>query len=295
MNNITWSRFQDQTGRFKWSLVLLSILLIALVYREQFLDILGIAIGGIDRGYVLLVPPVAAYLMAIRWSRMRRNRKSNQGGWLGFLLVASSFLFAWIGHDRDLLAVWHLAPFIAFVGVFIAALGVRSILVLAPGFVILPFTVPLPGMIRQKLAQPLQAMATEVTSWVLNLLGVDAMRVGNLLEINGVQVAVGEACNGMRLILPLAIVMYAFVFSLPLRAGTRTLLLALCLPVAMACNVIRLVPTALAYGYMPDHASAVHEIGGWIMIPLAIGMLVGLLRLMAWADLSVSRFRLVTA
>ena len=137
-------------------------------------------------------------------------------------------------------------------------------------------------------------MATEVTSFVLQLLGVNAVDTGSLI-INGALVAVGEACNGMRLILPLAIVMYAFVFSLPLRWMTRGVLLFLCIPVALVCNVVRLVPTALAYGYLPEHAVVIHDLGGWLMIPLALLMLVGFLRMLAWMDISVSRYRLVTA
>ena len=294
---IAGARLQVQMLLSRSRPVLAVISLIALVglYWAQISDIMRMAVTGTDRGYVLIVPAVAIYLMVIRRSRLKRGRNEGQGAFIGVLLVVASFWMSWFGHDRDLLAVWQMAPVIALIGLCMTVMGLPRVWALSPGFFILLAFVPIPGGILQKLGQPLQAIATSVTAWLLNLLGVDAVRMGNLIEINGVQVAVGEACNGMRLILPLAVVMYAFVFSLPLRAPTRITLLILCLPVTLFCNVIRLVPTALSYGYLPDQATVVHEIGGWVMIPLAILMLVGLLRLMAWADLSVSRFRLVTA
>ena len=274
--------------------ILMGAIALVVCYSPQLQDIFTMSTRGTDRGYVLLVPLVAVYLAFIRRTRWKIERRT-QACWVGLFFVFISFLMSWYGHDRDLLAVWQMAVVMAFIGLCISAFGLFRIVALAPAFFIIPAIVPMPGGIRQALAQPLQGMATTVTAWVLNLLGVDAVRMGSLIEINGFQVAVGEACNGMRLLLPLAIVMYAFVFSLPLRVGTRALLLGLCLPVALICNVLRLVPTALAYGYFPANAELVHDVGGWLMIPLAIGMLVGCLRLMEWADLSVARFRLATA
>lgn len=72
------------------------------------------------------------------------------------------------------------------------------------------------------------------------------------------------------------------------------LLLLISIPVALVCNVFRLVPSALAYGYLPEFAEMVHDIGGWLMIPLSIGILLLMLRLVEWLDISVSRWRLMT-
>ena len=294
MNRRRSNSLKELLASSRLVVVVISFMALLACYWPQLMDILSMAARGVERGYVLMVPFVAFYLAFIRRSRWKVARRS-RGAFLGVLVVALSFLASWFGHDRDILSLWQMALVIAFIGICIAAMGLPKVLAFGPAFMVLPAFVPIPGGVSQAMAQPLQTMATEVTAWVLSLLGVDAVRMGSLIEINGFQVAVGEACNGMRLLLPLGIVMYAFVFSLPLRVGTRIMLLALCLPVALTCNVIRLVPTALFYGYLPGQAEVVHEIGGWIMIPLAIGMLVGLLRLLEWADISVSRFRLATA
>ena len=165
----------------------------------------------------------------------------------------------------------------------------------APAVLVAFAAVPIPGTLRLALAEPLQNFASGLATAVLDLAGVSAVRTGNTIEINGVLVAVGEACNGMRLLIPLGLVIYTFVFSLPLRPVMRGFLLLSSIPVALLCNVVRLVPTAIAYGYLPSQATLIHDVGGWIMLPAAIFILIGLLRLIEWIDIPVSRWRLVTA
>lgn len=285
---ILGSRTQDW---FQWLGVFVAMVLLGFLYREPLADIISRSRGSVEQGYILMVPAIAAYLVFVRRSRLWGDR-GRRGAFIGPLIVGASFGAAIVGHDRDILVLWHSAPVIAFVGLVVATVGLRRTTLILPGLFILFAIVPLPGVVRQYLAQPLQGFATGVTAFMLDLFGVPAIKTGNLIEINGFPVAVGEACNGMRLVMPLAIVMYAFVFSLPLRPNIRFLLLLLSLPVALVCNVARLVPTAVAYGYFPDVATQVHDVGGWLMIPLAIGLLLGIFRLLEWIDIPVSRFRL---
>jgi len=264
-----------------------------LIYQRPIADIIGLAIQDAERSYVLLVPVLAIYLIWLRRSRLRNIefRVSIWGpiiillGWVGFL----------IGGVNDVVFLWHLGFLVGFLGIAVTFLGSGILTPFSPAILVILSIVPIPGSIRLALAQPLQSFATSVTATILDAVGVPAIQAGNLIEINGVTVAIGEACNGMRLLVPLALVIFTFVFSLPLRTSMRSLLLAASIPIALICNVLRLVPTALAYGYFPSIAEPTHDIGGWIMIPLALFFLIGLLRLVEWLDIPVTRWRLATA
>ena len=263
------------------------------VYQRPIADIVGVAIQDPDRSYVLLVPLLAIYLIWLRRSRLRtiEFRVSIWGpiiillGWVGFL----------IGGVNDVVFLWHLGFLIGFLGIAVTFLSPGILVPFSPAILVFFSIVPIPGSIRLALAQPLQGFATSVTASILDTVGVPAIQAGNLIEINGATVAIGEACNGMRLLVPLALIIFTFVFSLPLRASMRSLLLVASIPITLICNVLRLVPTALAYGYLPNIAERTHDIGGWIMIPLALFFLVGLLRLVEWLDIPVTRWRLATA
>jgi exosortase len=160
-------------------------------------------------------------------------------------------------------------------------------------FLALIFMLPVPGEIRHQLAYPLQEISTGVTHATLELIGISTIKSGNVLVINGEQVAVGEACNGLRMVFALTLVVYAFVFGTPLRPGTRLLVLALSPVIAMTCNVIRLVPTSLIFGYGNLRiAQEFHDWAGWVMLPLAMFMLAGVLRTIRWLDFPVHHFRL---
>jgi exosortase len=283
----------EESFNIRAILCVIASLLVLLLYRNPIADIFDGATRNSENSYVLLVPLLATYLAWLRRSRYRLADFTSSA--IGVSLVAASWFVFILGIRFDIVILWHMASLIAMVGILATLFGKKIFRDFLPAILILFAMVPIPGSIRTWVSLPLQSVASEVTSTILGIVGVSAIRAGNLIEINGTAVAVGEACNGMRLLVPLGIVIYAFVFSLPLKPGIRMILIVSSVPVALGCNILRLVPTALAYGYLPDQAELVHDIGGWMMIPLAIATLLGLLRLVAWLDIPVSRWRLFTA
>jgi exosortase len=128
---------------------------------------------------------------------------------------------------------------------------------------------------------------------MLEFIGVSAIRSGNVIVINGEQVAVGEACNGLRMVFALTLVVYFFAFGTPLKPGTRAFLLIVSPLIAIICNVIRLVPTSLIFGYgNSETAQNFHDLAGWAMLPVAMIMLYGLLRAIRWLEFPVTQLRL---
>jgi len=108
-------------------------------------------------------------------------------------------------------------------------------------------------------------------------------------------VAVAEACNGMRMVFALILVSYAFAFSVPLRNSVRLMVLLLSPVAAIVCNVMRLSPTVILYGNASQEvADNFHDIAGWLMLPVAFMMLMGITRALRWAMVPTYRFTLAT-
>jgi exosortase len=274
----------------------LGILLAASVYafRSGWLDIHVQASKRVDNGYIYLVPFVAGYLAWIRWPRAKFVPPEPSLAGLAFALSAAGC--AWIGEEKDLRIALHLSAVLGVVACFVSLAGLRVLREFAPAFLALLFLMPVPGEVRKWIAAPLQDFATGFTFESLLLLGIAVVREGNVLVINGTQVFVGEACDGMRMVFALALTVFAFVFSVPLRAPARLVLLAASPLIAIVCNVARLVPTAIAYAYRtPEEALQVHDIAGWLMLPLAIVLLLGMIRFMRWLDLPVLTWRFLQA
>jgi exosortase/archaeosortase family protein len=105
-------------------------------------------------------------------------------------------------------------------------------------------------------------------------------------------VAIAEACNGLRMVFALFLVSAAFAFGTPLRTFVRVILILASPISALFCNVVRLVPTVWLYGSDPEFASTFHDVSGWLMLPLAFLVLMGIIRALRWALLPVYRYTL---
>jgi exosortase len=164
---------------------------------------------------------------------------------------------------------------------------------MAPVFLVLLFFIPVPGRVRQRIAIPMQNATAQVTQGVFDLADIPVTRSGNMLKMNGKDVAIAEACNGLRMVFALTLVCYAFAFGNPLRLHARLLILAASPLAAILCNVVRLVPTVYVYGYCSSHmADQFHSLSGWVMLFAAFLILMGILRILRWALIPVYQFTL---
>jgi exosortase len=284
--------------RQNWSThhVLQLIALLALgiwLNREPLKDIVAIGWNDPEQSHIFLAPMVAIYLLWLRRSRLRSI--SVRPSFWGIGIAALGWIMSWWGFENGTQIAWHVGAALSLLGIVLSMTGLLPLMLLAPVFGVLAFIVPIPGELRHAIAYPLQEIATSVTHSMLEFIGVSAIRSGNVLIINGEQVAVGEACNGMRMVFALTLVVYGFAFGMPLKPGTRITLLLLSPGIAMVCNVLRLVPTSLIFGYSDVHvAQRFHDLAGWMMLPVAMILLAVVLRTIRWLEFPVTQLRLAT-
>jgi exosortase len=254
-------------------------------------DLYTIASNDDEYNHIFLVPFVAAWMFWARRVRLRTCPPS--GTFVGPAIAGVGWLCSSLGYDHALQSLWHAGAVLILTGCILSVLGKNVLFQFLPAFVALLFLVPVPGAIRQEIGLPLQNVTAWITQALLEACAVPIERSGNELRINDVSVTVAEACNGLRMVFGLVLVSYAFAFSLPLRNTTRAVVILLSPVVAMFCNVLRLVPTVLLYGYADRSAADLfHDVSGWVMLPLAFIVLMGVMRVFKWALLPVMRFNL---
>jgi exosortase len=190
-------------------------------------------------------------------------------------------------------SVWHGGALLVVVGCVLTVVGHRFLFRFLPAFAVLAFIVPVPGTIRHQIAVPLQTATAAVTQNLFEVAGASVQRAGNLLTINGVDVEIAEACNGLRMIFALTLVSFAFAFGNPLRPYARLLVVAATPLSAIVCNIIRLVPTVWIYGHYPKSiAERVHDASAWVMLGVAFLGMLAVVRVLRWALVPVNRFTL---
>ena len=276
-----------------WHLIVAGVLALAavLVTWEAWADLFTIAARDEEYSHIFLVPVVAAWLVWARRMRFRRCR--HEGTWIGPVILAVGWALSWYGFNHGVQSFWHAGAVLVLVGAVISVLGRGVLFSFLPAVAVLAFMVPLPGQVRQQIAVPLQTGIAQVSHVLLELAGVETTLSGNSLEINGRPVTIAEACNGMRMVFPLILIAFAFAYGLPLRNGVRLLLLALSPVVAIVANVVRTLPTIWLYGNASERVfNEFHDYSGWMMLPIAFGVLLGVLKLMRWAAIPVQRYTL---
>ena len=283
----------DHVENRGWSVADLAMLLLLLlvsvwVGREPLLDILGRGLRGNDSTYVLFAPLAVAALV---WYRRKLIRQVHyKPSLLGCVVVLAGLFVSSFGYDRDVIILWQAGILISMIGCVLSMTGFGVLKLFGPAFFAVFLMLPLPGTIRDNIASPLQSVATGLTASVLEVFNVDAVRHGNLIVINGEQIAVGEACNGMPMIMGVGLMVYTIVFALRLSPRKRMALLIASPVIALVCNVLRLVPTSLAYGLTdPSIALYIYSIAGWLMIPVAVVMLFAFLMFLFAEETFVDR------
>ncbi len=144
--------------------------------------------------------------------------------------------------------------------------------------------IPLPGRIHDAISSPLQTLATEGAVAALELLGIVVTREGNVMLLNDtVHVAVAEACSGLRMLTAFVMVAAVFAYVVDRPRWQKAALLVSSIPVAILCNLIRLVVTALLFLWTSSQIAErfFHDFAGLTMMPLAVLILVGELWVMS--------------
>ena len=291
MTTATLQPSPDAPGRWtarRWLVALGLALLGAAATSDVWRDLGYRAVHDEEASHVLLVPVIVAWLAFLRRDRAADAAVRHQ--WVGALLVGLGWVLHSVGEAHLIISAWQLSAPVVLVGTLVAVMGTDLFRRFGPAMFVLVFLVPLPAMARQAMTLPMQNYAAQATEAVLSVVGTGVERHGNLLSINGVEVTVAEACNGLRMTHALVLVAVAFAFAGPYRAWLRATVLGLSPVFAVACNVVRLVPTVWAYGaFDAETADVLHDLGGWVMLFVGYFVLTGFVALLEFLGLPTQR------
>ncbi|MFI4859104.1 MAG: exosortase/archaeosortase family protein [Phycisphaerales bacterium JB063] len=255
--------------------------------RGAWLDIAHIAWVDEESSQIWLVVPIMLLLLGVRRDKLRAVFPA--ASFYGTLLVVAGWGLSWYGYFNAIQSLWHLGAVVLLIGAVWTALGTRVMIKALPAVMVALFFVPVPGRIRSEIAMPMQQATAIAAEAILIIFGQNVERTGMMLSFNGKAVVrIDEACNGMRMVFALLLVCYGYAMATPLKGYVRFLVIGLSPALAVACNIIRVVPTALVYAHADQGTGdLVHDLSGWAMVFLAYGFLMGVFALLEWAEVPV--------
>ena len=247
-----------------------------------------------DYSHGFFVFPLAAYFA---WERREAlSRAARQPSVLGLLLLAGSLVCYVAGRFGSELFLTRVSLVGVAAGLVWWVLGRQHLRLLAFPLGFLLLMVPLPEIIFNRIAFPLQMLASRLGETVIAAGGVPVFREGNVLLLPGKALEVAEACSGIRSLMTLMMLAIVLGYFAERRSGFRVLIALAAIPIAVIANAARVAGTGLAaYWVSPAAADGFfHTFSGWLMFVVALAGLLAFHRALDLTRLRWTRTREAT-
>ena len=224
-----------------------------------------------EAGHGLLLGPVAAWLA---WKAgVRPGARGDVTVGVGLLFAAVALRCA-AGLAAELFTM-RVSMLMALAGITVYHYGIRQVVRWWLPFVLAGLSIPLPELVTQALALPLQFKASQMGASLLAMRNVPVLLTGNVIRLPGHELFVTEACSGLRsltALISLAVLLGALVLRSPV---SRVLLIALAIPIAVMINGVRVFLTGfLVYFVNPALGTGfMHSTEGWLLFLVSFATL----------------------
>lgn len=216
-----------------------------------------------NSGHGLLLAPLSFYLA---WKAGVSPKAAPQPV-LGMVMLVLAVLARYASDLAAELFVMRCSMLLAAGGLVVFTAGVRQLLHWWLPFTLLTLSIPIPEVILNTIALPLQFNASKIGAALLRMRDIPIRLSGNVILMPGQQLFVAEACSGLRsltALLSLGVLLGALFLRLwPL----RLLLISLTIPVAILINGVRIFVTGfLVYFVSPEMGKGfMHTSEGMLM------------------------------
>jgi exosortase len=284
----------ELTRSRSWRFLVLALLLgVVFAFHNGLQEMVAVWYTQADYSHGFLVPLVAAYLLyARRESFPPLIEWPDPLGLVPLVAGVGLSIYSSVNYAREFC---HGFGFVlAMVGVVLLTLGRPGLKWAWPALAFLVFMVKLPDQFEVAFAFKLRQIATECSNFVLQTLGYPSYISGpggTVIAVGDVRLGVEWACSGLSMLLTFVAVGTACALMMTQRpVSDRIVVFVSAIPIAILSNIIRISLTALVYiaaggedntwKWIGDRI--VHDLAGWLMMPLALGFMWLELKIIDW-------------
>jgi exosortase len=246
----------------------------------------------------LLVPVIIGYILWLQRDKFA-TEPARPSVLLGGLAVAFALFALWTGVAGAELYTQRLSLVLLITGTVVYFFGLGFLRLIAVPLVLLLLAIPIPAIIFNKIAFPLQLFASRCAVWSMSMLGIPVLRQGNVIELKPLnsfdtkKLEVVEACSGIRSLMTLMTLAVVFAYFTYPRTNDssgprgplgwlrsfgfwRTVIVVLsAVPIAILTNAARVSGTGvLSHYYGTGVADGFfHTFSGWVIYIVAFLLL----------------------
>ena len=265
----------DMNLKIEKHLVIQSLILAAVfvfVYSHAIATLVSDWSNDPNFSHGFLIPFVAGYMVWYRKEVLKTIEIKPASIGIGVIVLGMlCYLAGTIGSE---LFVMRSSMIITISGMVIYLFGVEMFKAVLIPILYLIIMIPIPAIIWNKIAFPLQLFAANLSADMVRLLGIPVLRDGNILHLANTSLEVVDACSGLRSLTSLLALSGAFAFIAPLGNLKKWILFVSAVPIAVVVNIVRLTVTAVMATYMGAEAAQgfLHDMSGILVFAVALAL-----------------------
>ena len=233
-----------------------------------------------DYSHGLLVPFAIAYLLYEK--RKSLSSLPLRPSWFGLALIIASQGINLVGFLGAEYFLQRSSFVLLLAGLILFFAGWQHLQETAFMLLLLELAIPLPVLIFNIVALPLQLIASSWAESFLRVCQIPVLREGNLLVLAQQTLNVTEACSGIRSLMSLITLGLMLAYFLPFRWMIRVAFVLTTIPIAIVANAFRVGGTGVLATYFGERAAQgfFHTFSGWLVFVFAFAVLLGEVALM---------------
>jgi exosortase len=247
----------------------------AILYRHVIVKLVHDWATDDNYSHGFLIVPLALYLA---WERRQRFAEiAPRPSVTGLLIVLASVGVLAAGTLGAELFLTRVSMIGVLAGAIVFLYGWRHLTTLAFPVAFLLLMIPLPALIFNQIAFPLQLLASRAGEMVLSVLRIPVLREGNVIVLAHTTLEVAEACSGIRSLVSLLTLGIVYGYFIDPRGLVRVAVALSTVPVAIAANGLRVAGTGIAAQYYGAQAAQgfLHSFSGWMVFVVALAAVFG--------------------
>jgi len=245
--------------------------LITLLFTPIILQLINVWWTRDDYSHGFFVIPLALYMFWVKRKELLALTSSPL--WIGFPIFFLGILSYSISFTVKFNTLTHISIIVIILGLLLSFLGWRLTKGVLFPVLFLLFMFPIPEAYYILITNPLKLIVTKISVQLIYLFGIPVYVEGNLLFLSNTQLAVTEACSGIRSLYSYLMLGCIFaVISKQLR--TKIVLIVSTVFLAVMINVFRVTITGILASYVGAKASEgfFHEFSGIVLF--AVGLMI---------------------
>ncbi|HOW42810.1 MAG TPA: exosortase/archaeosortase family protein [Candidatus Omnitrophota bacterium] len=216
-----------------------------------------------------LVPLIAIFIFWLKRKQLKSLKiKPSHAGWL--FLTPGIFI-------QLLSAVWRvnftsgISLLLVIPGIVLLFLGPSVLRLLWFPIAFLTFMLPLPMVAIANISFKLKIFAAQMATWMVNAMGIPAIREGSVIKTHNAHLTVEDPCSGIRSLIALIALGALMAYFSRLSRPKKLILFAASLPIAVLANVIRIIVLTLVSEIYGMHLATgfFHDMMGYAVFALA--------------------------